>query len=79
MPPPAAQETRPPSRAVAAPMLRETPPTLEEAIQVSIGSIHLRVEALAPPALRTTPAPRAPANLPATPRSGLSRRALRGI
>jgi hypothetical protein len=79
VPPPATQEARPPSRAVAAPMPRETPPTREEPIQVSIGSIHLQVEAPAPPALRTTPVPRAPAVPPTTPRSGLSRRALRGI
>lgn len=43
-------------------------------LQVSIGSIHLRVDAPPAPALQAAPAPRAAA--PSSPRSGLSRRAL---
>ena len=78
--PNAVSQAQPPSRAVAAPMERAMPaPAREEAIQVSIGAIHLRVEAPAPPALHTTVAPRPPAAVPTTPRSGLSRRALRGF
>ena len=78
--PHAVAQAQPPSRAVAAPMERAMPAAArEEAIQVSIGAIHLRVEAPAPPALHTTGAPRPPAAVPTTPRSGLSRRALRGF
>lgn len=47
----------------------------EETIQVSIGAIHLRVDAPATTAVQPQ-APRAPAPPPAPARSSLSRRAL---
>lgn len=51
----------------------------QDPVQVTIGTIHLRVDAPAPPALQTAPAPRA-APMPAVPpRSGLSRRGLRRL
>jgi len=78
-PPPAVPEARLPSRAVVVPTPQATPPTHEDALHVSIGAIHLRVEAPLPPALQAAPARRLPASVPVTPRSGLSRRALRRI
>jgi len=83
-----AQPTEPPlaliaAKPVASPVetaaVARHQPRAEETIQVSIGAINLTVEAPARPALTTAPAPRPAAKAPAPPRSGLSRRALRGI
>jgi hypothetical protein len=55
----------------------------EELLEISIGAIHLRVEAPAPRTLARPATPAAPAQQPAAPasptRSGLSRRALRRL
>lgn len=51
----------------------------QDPVQVTIGTIHLRVDAPAPPALQTAPAPRAAPMPAAPPRSGLSRRGLRRL
>jgi hypothetical protein len=55
----------------------------EEPLEISIGAIHLRVEAPAPRTLARPAAPPAPVQQPAAPasptRSGLSRRALRRL
>lgn len=53
----------------------------EDVVQISIGTIHVRVDAAPPPAVSVAPPPLAPMALPSqqAPRSGLSRRALRRI
>jgi hypothetical protein len=51
------------------------PQPREEVVEVSIGAIHLRVDAPAAPVLKTAPAP-VPSTPVAKPRSSLSRRAL---
>jgi hypothetical protein len=52
----------------------------DHAVQVSIGTIHLRVDAPQAPAVQAAAAPRtAPARAPAPARSGLSRLALRRL
>jgi hypothetical protein len=58
---------------------RAMPQIAEERVEVSIGAIHLRIEAPAPAAVQTVPIPRLAASVPAKPHSGLSRRALRRI
>ncbi|WP_131679671.1 hypothetical protein [Metapseudomonas furukawaii] len=73
---------------VAAPAILRAEPdgpdgTAEEPLTISIGAIHLRVEAPAPQTVARPAAPTPPAQRPAAPasptRSGLSRRALRRL
>jgi len=82
-PRPAVPAIAQPSRAVAmaTPMPSTIPPAHDDSVHVSIGAIHLRVEAPPPPpAVQAAPAPvvqRPSAISQTAPRSGLSRRALR--
>ena len=62
----------PPQRTTAA------QPESDAGLQLSIGAIHLRVDAPQAPALQAAPAPR-PAPPPTLASSGLSRRALRRL
>jgi hypothetical protein len=62
---------------MAIPAPRPGPSERDDAVQVSIGAIHLRVEAPPPPSVQAAPAPRPVVPSQTVPRSGLSRRALR--
>ena len=85
LPPPPAQLLAPPPQRAPAATWREPPaaPAREEMLEVSIGAIHLRVDAPAVQAIAKAPAapPGTSASRPASfaPRSALSRRALRRI
>jgi hypothetical protein len=81
-PPPvvAAEQAQPP--VAAAPVVRPHPhpqARSPEPFELSIGGISLEIEAPAPPPLRVAERARPPSPRAAPPRSGLSRRALRGF